>query len=323
MIKDAKRIFKAAVESVDPYHLLADVELPKTGFSRIKMFAVGKASEAMAKAVIEQLGDRLDSGLVIVKEIQNLTFPKNVRTFESSHPVPDQRSLEAGKLLMQFCETAQVGELVVGLISGGASSLVEVLKDGVSLDDLQKETSRLLAGGADIQALNAARKRLSKIKGGQLAQMIQPASSINFILSDVIGNDLNTIASGLTALAAHESQLTNTVIGSNETAVAAAKREAEALGYETRVLPDPICGEASLAGAKFASYARELLNHSSTKPLCIIAGGETVVTVRGEGKGGRNQELALSYLSHVMTNKHLGDSVFLSGATDGGDGPTD
>ena len=328
---DAEKIFKAGLARVDSRSMLGQTlslkgdELSVQGrsfdlnqFKRILVFGVGKASSRMAQGLIDVLGSRISAGLVITKDGHSESLPSHFIQIESSHPVPDERSVEAGRRLYEFCEKATANDLVIGLISGGASALAALPVDGVTLAQKQAKTNELLATGATIQEINKVRKSLSKIKGGKLAKVIAPATSLNLVLSDVLGDDLHTIASGITVPEPGEkgpANLHNLIIGSNRQALAAAEAEAKKLGYKTIILSEQLTGEAKDAAAKFVSVLDKL-----EKGVCYLAGGETTVTLKGNGKGGRNQEMALAFLAKMKPDT---DAVFLAASTDGTDGPTD
>lgn len=332
---DAEKIFRAGLARVDSRSMLWQTltltgdELSVQGksfdlrkFKRILVFGVGKASSRMAQGLIDVLGTRISAGLVITKDDHSESLPSHFVQIESSHPVPDERSVHAGQKLYDFCEKATADDLVIGLISGGASALAALPIDGVTLAQKQAKTKELLATGATIQEINKVRKSLSKIKGGKLAKVIAPATSLNLVLSDVLGDDLHTIASGITVPEPGEVgpvNLHNLIIGSNRQALAAAEVEAKRLGYKTVVLSDQLTGEAKEAARLFASVTNKL-----EKGVCYLAGGETTVTLKGSGKGGRNQEMALAFLNEMEKRGSWPSGVaFLAASTDGTDGPTD
>ncbi|MES3039201.1 MAG: DUF4147 domain-containing protein [Bdellovibrionota bacterium] len=340
---DAEAIFRAGLARVDSRHMLGQTVLLKGetlvvkaggstshefdlhGFKRVLVFAVGKAAPRMALGIHDVLGDRIAEALVITKYGHSENLPPRFIQLEASHPIPDEQSVLAARKLCSFCESAGAEDLVIGLISGGASALAALPIDGITLSEKQARTAALLSSGAPIQEINRVRKSLSKIKGGKLVHLIQPGTSLNLILSDVIGDDLHVIASGLTVPEGGTSSrlLHNVVIGSNTQALLAAKARAEGLGYEVKVLSTALVGEAKEAAAQFFSILQES-RVECKKPLCVIAGGETTVTLRGDGRGGRNQEMALAFLERLARNDDIDiDAVFLAASTDGTDGPTD
>lgn len=333
--QDAEKIFRAGLARVDSRSMLGQTlslngdELTVQGrsfdlksFKRILVFGVGKAASRMTLGLIDVLGERISAGLIITKDGHSEQLPSHFVQIESAHPVPDERSVEAGRKLYEFCEKANADDLVIGLISGGASALAALPIDGVTLAQKQAKTKELLATGATIQEINKVRKSLSKIKGGKLAKVIAPATSLNLVLSDVLGDDLHTIASGITVPEPEETgpgNLYNLVIGSNRLALAAAEAEAKKLGYKTIILSEQLTGEAKDAARLFASVVDKL-----EKGICYLAGGETTVTLKGNGKGGRNQEMALAFLAEMNKRGSWPSGVaFLAASTDGTDGPTD
>jgi len=384
--QDLKSIFLKAVAAADPFLLTTSV-VKKEGnilsiqgpdkvlredlLSRGKtiILGVGKASCRMAQAMEQVLGDCISGGIAITKHGlgKNLS---HIQVLEAGHPVPDGQSQEAAQALMRLAGEAGERTLIITLISGGGSALACLPADGISLEDKRKTTQLLLESGADIGAFNCIRKHISGIKGGRLAKAAWPARMINLILSDVVGDSLATIASGIAVpdpttfsqamdfLEEYHirdqvpdpvrrliesgirgdipetpkegdpcfSRVENILIGNNRTACLAAEEYGKELGYATRVLENPITGEAREAAALFASLAAEVEAEKSglKKPVLIIAGGETTVTIRGNGTGGRNQEMALAYACRLMeTLPDSEDIYFLSAGTDGIDGPTD
>ncbi|MGH7326348.1 MAG: glycerate kinase type-2 family protein [Candidatus Rokuibacteriota bacterium] len=325
---------------------------------RLIVLGCGKAGAAMAGAVEGALGDRIAQGLVVVKD--GYTAPTRcVLVAEAGHPVPDARGQAAAAGLLKLARSAGQNDLILFLISGGGSALTPAPAPPLTLEEKQSVTRLLLSAGATINELNAVRKHLSLFKGGQLARAAWPAPVLALILSDVIGDPLDVIASGPTApdpttfadaLAVLERRavrertpaailarlvagargeveetpkpgdlifegVTNVIVGNNEDIVSAAADAAENLGYQPYVLPRALEGEAGEAARYVLSCARGLV-----RPACLIAGGETTVTVRGRGRGGRCQEFALA----AALALDLGDDrVVLAAGTDGTDGPTD
>jgi hydroxypyruvate reductase len=365
-------VLNAALAAGDPYRAvkeaLADTDL--TGYSRIYVAGAGKAGAAMARAVEDNLGERIAAGLVVVKEGHRNTGGnplRHIELVEAAHPVPDIRGVDAASRVLALADTAAfAGEhsLLLCLISGGGSALLSSPAEGVTIEDLQATTTLLLRAGANINELNAVRKHLSRIAGGQLARRASPTGVLSLILSDVIGSPLDVIASGPTApdpttfadaLAALDQyrlteqvpqgvlvrlrrgaagevadtpkptdplfeRVSNRVISSNEIAVEAAARRAVELGLNTMILSTSMEGEAKEAGTVIAGIAREVVAYGRPvpRPACVLFGGETTVTVRGNGRGGRNTELALGA---ALALDGLGrDVVVASFATDGGDG---
>jgi len=334
------------------------VALQLAPIARILVLGAGKASAAMAAPVVEILGDRVTGGLVVVKDgYARRAGP--VRIVEASHPVPDERGRAAAVELLRLAESAGPDDLVICAISGGGSALLPAPAPPITLEEKRRLTGLLLAAGATIGELNTVRKHLSLLKGGQLARAAAPATVLTLALSDVIGNSVDVIASGPTApdpttyaqaLAVIRrfglegraprsvldrleagaagripetpkpddrifARVTNLVIGDNSLVVAAAAARAAALGYAPEILTRALAGEARGAARAFVARGRTL-----TPPACLIAGGETTVTVAGAGTGGRCQEFALAAALELAGAPNL---TVLAAGTDGTDGPTD
>jgi glycerate 2-kinase len=393
-IKQLSQIFQAAVDRVDPEKMIRksvtvkdstleirteDVHLAFNlhEFDKIFVVGAGKATAKMAKAVEELLKEKITDGIISVKYGHTEALDV-IRTVESGHPVPDANSVRAAEEIIKIAGKCDKKTAVLNLISGGGSALLvspltyetPAGKVELSLDDIQKTTGVLLSCGAPIDEMNCVRKHLSLVKGGRLARLLYPATQVNLILSDVIGDRLDTIASGLTspdettygdALVILEKygvtdripnsvmkaindgrkglieetpgkedpsfkKVSNILIGTNYTALLAASERSRSLGYNTSIISSHVTGEAREAAKVLYGIALDIKKHGTPvpKPACAVAGGETTVTVRGSGKGGRNQELALSVLSEMKKNPAAKDGVyFLSASTDGNDGPTD
>ena len=328
------------------------------GANRILVLGCGKASAAMARGAEDVLGDRVGGGFVVVKD--GYTTPtRRVTIAEAGHPVPDARGEAAADRLLALARDAGAGERLLFLVSGGGSALTPAPTPPVTLAEKQEVTRLLLASGATINELNAVRKHLSRFKGGQLARAAAPAAILTLALSDVIGDPLDVIASGPTApdpttfaeaLAILDARkirgqaptsvvqrlqagargevaetpkagdpvfrsVRNVVIGNNELVVRAAAEAASRLGYVPTVLGGGIEGEARAVARDLVARGRAL-----TPGACLVAGGETTVTVRGGGRGGRCQELALAAALELGP---ADDLVILAAGTDGTDGPTD
>ncbi len=316
----------------------------------------------------------ISGGLISVKtgHTEKLEY---IETIEAEYPVPGEKSLEAGKRIRELHLSGDEKTLFINLISGGGSALYcnPVSNDKISLTlaEKQETTKLLLSCGADIHELNTIRKHLSDVKGGKTAAAMYPAVSFNIILSDVVGDDLSVIASGITSpdrssfndtkniflkYGIYDSlpenvknavelgcsgeipdtpdendavfdKVNNILMGTNTESLISAREKAVSLGYETYVLSSSITGEAREVAKFYSALARDgrsLLAGGTDKPVCIIAGGETTVTIRGKGKGGRNQEMALAFLDEIKRSPSLYENCcFLSGGTDGNDGPTD
>lgn len=375
---DARDIFQKGIAAVNPEACIQRLlrlegerllvgdhpfDLPRAG--RIFVTGAGKASALMARAVEGLLGGRIAGGVVVVKHGHGVPL-KRVRVREAAHPVPDAAGAEGAAAIFDLALQAGAQDLILCLISGGGSALLPLPADGITLQDKQETTERLLASGATIHEINAIRKHLSRIKGGGLARAAAPARVVSLILSDVVGDDLDVIASGPTvadnstfrdALAILKryaladkvppavrrhfergasgriaetpkagdpifEKVCNVVVGSNRDALLAAEKQARALGYNTVVLSSMMEGEARQAARFISRIAREVCRsgHPAPAPACILCGGETTVTVKGEGLGGRNTELALAAALDIAGEKGI---LVLSAGTDGTDGPTD
>lgn len=393
-IDDLREIFFAAVGRVDPYDMIRsrvqldesylhvrgeseDLVVDLASYTRIVVLGTGKATAKMALAIEELLGDRLTDGLVSVKRGHTQPLAR-IRTIEAGHPVPDRESVRAGREMAELCRGSDEATLFINLISGGGSACLcsprEWSRAGrlrsISLEEMQAVTELLLSCGADIGEINTVRKHLSNIKGGGLARMMYPATSLNIILSDVVGDRLDAIASGLTVgdpttfsdvhsiLARYEIErrlpeavreliedglageapetpkpgdpvlqsVRNILLGTNRAALRAAGERARTLGYNVVLLSSQITGEAREIAKFYLGIAFDVAEHelAVSKPACLIGGGETTVTLRGGGKGGRNQEMALSFLQGLaLRNPPPPRIYFLSAGTDGNDGPTD
>lgn len=363
--KHALQIFRAALAAADPEaavlrHFKFDGRTIVAGrrryqvsrFDRIHVIGAGKASAAMARAVERQLGRRIAGGWVNVKDGHTVPL-RRIHLHECGHPVPDQRGVDGSERILEIARQAGERDLLIVVLSGGASSLLPAPAAPVTLAEKQEITRRLLASGATIHEMNAVRKHLSRIKGGRLAVAAHPATTIALILSDVIGDDLDVIGSGPTVpdsstlaaasailakygIAAPSSwseetpkpgdaafeRVQNLIVGSNRQAIDAAARQAKALGYRTLVLSTFVEGETRDIAAMHAAIAKEVLasGRPVKRPACLLSGGETTVTLRGRGLGGRNQEFVLS--AAIALDGADPVTIFSAG-TDGTDGPTD
>jgi glycerate 2-kinase len=355
-----QRILCAALDAVDPFRAVQRY-LPKLE-SSVFGLAIGKAALPMMDALAEQIP--LSGGLAVTKYASSPSR-KLYTVIEGGHPIPDARSLHAGERALEFVSSLSENDTLVCLISGGGSALVTA--PHVPLEDLQALTALLLSSGARIDEINILRRQLDRVKGGGLARATK-AKIIGLILSDVIGNPLETIASGPTvpdpttredavavlgkyelekqvpdsitdtllrapssALAStrksfagdgevsENKSIQNIIIGDNKLAAQAALKQAHEEGFDTEILTNELQGEASEVGVMLAKKLRAEVSQRA-RPFCLIIGGETTVTIRGKGKGGRNQELALSAVGELGG---LENSMLISLATDGDDGPTD
>jgi hydroxypyruvate reductase len=322
-----------------------------TRFDRVQVIGAGKAGRAMAHALERLLGRRLNGGWVNVPD-GNAAHLRRLTLQACSHPVPDERGEEGARRILQIAETAGPRDLLLCVISGGASALLPLPSPPLRLAEKQEITRHLLACGATIHEMNTVRKHLSLIKGGQLAKAAWPATLVTLILSDVPGDDLTTIGSGPTVAdpstvddaiqilnrygipipgGLHETpkpndpafaRSRNLIIGSNRLALDASATKAKELGYRTLLLSSFIEGETREVAKVHAAIAKEVLANARPvhRPACILSGGETTVTIQGKGKGGRNQEFVLAA---ALALDGLGPAVIFSGGTDGIDGPTD
>ncbi len=320
---------------------------------RVFVIGGGKAAVPMARAVIDILGDRWTRGVVVTKYGHSQGWSSaGLQVIEAGHPVPDEASVRGGTKVLELADEAGRDDLVICLISGGASALLTQPVEGLTLEDLRALTQALLRSGATINEINTVRKHCSNIKGGNLAQRVAPAELVTLVLSDVIGDPLDVIASGPTVpdpttaedarriLARYAiddpgmlgetplpgdpafARVQNIIVGSNRLAAVAAAKEAQALGFDTLLLGTYVEGEAREAGKVAAALAKGVRADGDPldPPACLIWGGETTVTLRGEGKGGRNQELALAA---AVALDGWSDILIMALATDGTDGPTD
>lgn len=336
-----------------------------SAYEGIYLVGAGKAGAKMARAIEELLGKRLKAGIVNVKYSHSVPLDF-VRINEAGHPLPDEAGLDGTAQIIQLLLRAHKNDLVLCLISGGGSALLPCPAKGLTLKSKQQVTELLLESGAPIHEVNAVRKHLSQIKGGRLAGLAYPSTLISLVLSDVIGDHLETIASGPTvpdrstfldclhiferyslkdrvpsdAMEILEKGIRgeieetpkthnrvfrrtqNVIVGNIFLALDAAKKKADELGYYSLIHSGNIEGETRDVARVHAAIAKEILSTGSPvqRPACIISGGETTVTVRGRGLGGRNQEFALA---SAIVIDGLETVVVLSGGTDGLDGPTD
>jgi hydroxypyruvate reductase len=378
MRNDALDIFRAGIQAVEPAaavkqycrregsRLLIDQKAYDLAeFECIYVIGAGKAGGPMAKAMEEILGDRITDGLINVK-YGHLADLSCVKLTEAGHPVPDQSGLEGAGAILQLGSEAGERDMVICLISGGGSALLPLPAEGLSLEDKQETTKALLSCGATIHEVNAIRKHISRVKGGGLARAVYPGTLISLMLSDVVGDDLDVIASGPTVpddstfeecmkiidkygirelvpkkVLMHiqngiEGKIPETpkpadpafartqsvIVGSNLACVVAAERKASGLGYNTIVLSTMIEGETKDVARVHAGIAKEILKsgHPLSPPGCVLSGGETTVTITGQGLGGRNQEFVLAAAMDLRGQDGI---VVLSAGTDGNDGPTD
>ena len=345
--KDADAIVAACIRAVQPdaavRRALEGREFP----GRVRLVAVGKAAWQMARAASDLLGSRIETGVVVTKYGHSRGPIANFAIWEAGHPVPDENSFKGAQAVIHLVQDLCAGDTVLFLVSGGGSALFE--KPLVSGGELADITQQLLACGADIVEINTLRKRLSAVKGGKFAQICAPAQVYSIVLSDILGDPLDMIASGpaypdsstaadaraiiaryglkmsAQALALMEVEtpkrldnVTTRITGSVRQLCAAAKTVCKERGYEPLVLTDCLACEAREAGAFLAAVLRT--HAEAGRPLAFLAGGETVVHLTGKGKGGRNQELALGAAAGIAG---LAGAAVFSIGSDGTDGPTD
>lgn len=295
------------------------------GCDDVRLIAVGKAAAPMAGAALALLGDRVSRAVVVTKyghlagQAWPANTPRDFTLIEAAHPVPDENSLRAGEAVCAALAGCSERALVVACVSGGASALLIAPQPGISLNTMRAINDALLRSGADIREMNAVRSRLDRLKGGGLARMAAPARVLGLILSDVIGDPLDVIASGLT----NDPRARNVLVASNTQACEAAAAAARALGFDTAIVTTELRGEARQRGQEIAQALLALRAQHPTRPICRIYGGEPTVTVRGDGTGGRNQELALAAAITLAEARGEAGLLIASLGTDGTDGPTD
>jgi len=376
--RDARTIFDAGLRAVDPAELVKrELRRPRdmlevagrhydlAKYRRLYVVGAGKASARMASAVEDIADGSLHGGIVIVKYGHSVPLNK-IKVIAAGHPVPDEAGANATREIIAALSQAKKDDLILCLLSGGGSALLSYPADNLSLEDKQAMTRLLLGCGAKIQEINAIRKHLSRVKGGRLAQLASPATIVSLILSDVVGDHIESIASGPTAPDGTTfsdcwriierygligqipttvrdfleqgmqgkiaetpkpgdrlfEKVQNVIVGNNRTALLAAEHQAEALGYHTLILSSFIEGEAREAALFHSAIAKEIISTDNpvSRPACVISGGETTVTIRSDGRGGRNQEFALAAAVEIDGTEGV---AILSGGTDGTDGPTD
>ncbi len=379
----------AALAAADPARAVRRWLLPTDleGVDRVYLVGLGKAGVGMALAAVEVLGPRLAAGVVAVPHLPEAApehLPKQVTFIEGGHPEPTAGSLTAGRAVEALLSLVTARDLVVVLVSGGGSAVIELPRAGLTLKELKATTAALLRSGAPIHDFNRVRRQLSQLKGGGLARLARPARVLGLILSDVVGSPLESIASGPTVLAPPDSgearavvqryglesklpaavlqalnhgtgplagdpppsasqpsvpqpsvpqpsvsqpsvsqRVENRLIGSNLLAAEAAVAAAVKLGFDAQLIGDDWQGEARLVGRRFARHLLAVVNapaRARTAPICLVAGGESTVTVSGHGRGGRNQEVALAAALAIDSVPNLAIGTL---ATDGVDGPTD
>jgi glycerate 2-kinase len=367
---DVSLIIKNKVSLDDDQLSIAGITYDLNKFNRVFLIGAGKAAVPMANAMQEILGEHFTNGIVITKDGylgENIPYLESrFKIFVASHPIPDQRNLDASSQIASLVSHLKSDDLVICLFSGGGSALLTKLSPGISLKDLQDTTALLLSCGAMIDEINTIRKHLDEFKGGGLAKLLFPATVITLLLSDVVGDNLDMIASGPSIadptqfndawailikyqildrvppqIRSHISdgiegkisetlkpndplldKVHNVMLWNNTQTALAVVQAAIAAGFTASLLTDTLHGEASEMGLTLSEIAISLLGPTSSikRPACLIAGGETTVTIKGIGKGGRNQELALGAVKNLSGVDQM---ILVTLATDGGDGPTD
>ena len=355
--QDMREIIDSAIKAVLPESAVKEALnderfLSRKNKGRVIVASIGKAAWRMAKAASDILGSGI-SGAVVTKYDHSMGEIKGLEIFEAGHPVLDENTLKGTKALLEHVKNLTSDDTVLFLVSGGGSALFELPSEGVTLDDMKDVTKQLLACGADIVEINTIRKHLSSVKGGKFAKLCSPAHVFMVVLSDVLGDRLDSIASGpawpddstseqaleivkkydlklkpeLLKILSTETpknldNVTAVITGSVTALCEAACEIAKSKGYEPLVLTTTMTCEAREAGSLMASIATEILKSGRPvkAPCAIIAGGETVVHLTGHGMGGRNQEFALAAATGISGLENV---VIASLGSDGTDGPTD
>ncbi|MBW2631209.1 MAG: glycerate kinase [Deltaproteobacteria bacterium] len=361
---DSGEAIRRTVRLTEKRLMIGDREYDPGAFDRIMVVGAGKAAASMAAALEGILGSYITEGMIITKYGHGLPL-KIVSVTEAGHPVPDESGVRGSERMLNLLENASERDLILCVISGGGSALLPMPVSGINLHDKQEATQALLDCGADIHEINTIRKHISGVKGGRLAEVVFPGTLVTLMLSDVIGDDPDVIASGptvpdkstfrdcmdildkydlgeklpLSVVAYLEGGVQGRepetpkpgdpvfdksfalVIGSCSLSVSSAKQKAVELGYDTIILSSCIEGETGDVAKVHTAIAREILKSGNpvSAPGCVISGGETTVTIRGDGLGGRNMEFVLAAAIGI---DGLGGVTLLSGGTDGTDGPT-
>jgi len=359
-------LIKDNVKVVGDRFIVRDVMLDLSRFRRILVIGAGKAVGGMAYGLESVLNDKIDDGLIIVPRGSKVPYLKRIKVIEASHPIPDQSSVNGARMVLELLRSLSENDLVIVLISGGGSALMSLPVEGITLEDKSRIIKSLMLRGANIIELNTVRKHLSQVKGGQLARHAYPATVLSLIISDVIGNPVDVIASGPTApdsttfddainvLKRYNlwegiservkdflirgvrgevpetpksddpifKRVHNIIIADNSFACKVAVRELERIGVRAIYLSSSIEGEARYVGSVIGDIVKGIAvgETNLNKPVGIVMGGETTVTVKGSGVGGRNQELCLSAAFKIRGLKNV---VIASIGTDGIDGVTD
>lgn len=350
---------------VDGRLRVRSLEFNLSSFSRVFVLGAGKASGAMAEAVEQILDDSISAGIVnVLHGTKSMFNTKRIRLHEAGHPIPSEDGVEGARRIYEMAAAAQKDDLIIFLISGGGSALLPLPARGIRLEDKVSTTDLLLKSGARIDEINTVRKHLSAIKGGRLAEAAYPATMLSFIVSDVVGDPLEFIASGPTVpdsttyrdamevLKRHSlwervpppvrevltegergmreetpksgapcfSTIHNFVIANNRMVIESVLATAKFLRLESSIISTSLEGEARDVGAWFGTIVEEACREPIAKPRVLVAGGETTVTVKGRGVGGRNQEMCLSAIPKISGRDGI---CIASIGTDGLDGRTE
>ncbi len=363
---DPKKIIKSQVLVKNSLFVVGQSKFDLTKFREVYVVGGGKASGKMAETIESILGSRITTGIVNVPYKSGPHKTHRIKLQEASHPIPDELGVEGVRNMLDIVSRAEEKDLIICLISGGGSSLMPMPRGNISLDDKKLVTEVLLKSGATINEINTVRKHISEFKGGWLAKKAYPATIVNLILSDVIGDPLDFIASGPTVpdsttfgdaveilkryklwikipssikIILRKGQkalipetpkkgdpafrkVHNIIVGNNHSAALGASKSLLKAGFQSLLITSMLEGESRHVGTVLASIAKEIeaSGNPLPKPCGVVAGGETTVTVVGKGKGGRNQEIALSAASKISG---MDGVVIASISTDGIDGPTD
>ena len=370
--EDAKKIYSSSLATLEPrgtiFNYLKKNQIIPLNYKNIYPIAFGKASISMMSGFLDYLTkDFPDISIkgkpIVVSNTTDEKIEYDVDLLFSSHPVPNEKSILAGNSIINYISSSTEDDLVIFLISGGASALISKPPSSINLEDKITLTDLLLKSGASINEINTVRKHISNIKGGRLAKLANPSTCYSLIISDVINDDISSIASGPTIADAttfndaliildnynllektpssiikyikqgingetEESpkkinNCTNKIVSSNRLYREQLASFASQNGYKPIIISRDIIGEAKDEAMLLIEHYNKYINDSAGEPLAIISGGETVVNMKGSGKGGRNQELALSFLSNYKRLETQREWLLLSVGTDGIDGPTD
>jgi len=378
MRHDAETIFNSALSAVNAFSAVKNfcrldndtlhigpIPFNLQHYNNIYIIGAGKASAHMGVAIEEILAGKITSGIINVKYGHTAAL-KTIKLIEAGHPIPDENGCAGANQILQIAQQAKKDDLVICLTSGGGSALLPLPVPPITLTDKQETIHTLLSCGASINEINTLRKHMSLLKGGHLAGATWPATVVSLIVSDVVGNPLDIIASGptvgdpgtfndcmdiilkyniLDSIPVPVAQFIqngvsgnipetpkpgskilarahNFIVASNMEALTAAAQKAESLGYNTLILSSMIEGDTQQAAHLHTAIAKEIRKTGNpiASPACILSGGETTVIIKGDGKGGRNQEFALTAAFDIADEDQM---VILSGGTDGTDGPTD